>query len=365
MLICAGGTGGGVYPAFTVLETLKLNEEQVLWVGGRGGMEEALVTRHNLPYTAIPAAGVHGVGLLKLPGNILKLVKGFFASYRILKQFNPNLLLFTGGFVAVPMALAAINKPSLLYVPDIEPGMALKALARFADRIAVTTETSKRYFPNKTKLTVTGYPVRPGLKDWNREKAIKYFGFSSSIPTLTVMGGSKGARSINNALINILPSLLEDIQIIHLTGHLDWDLIEKQTKDLSSKHAQRYQAFPYLHEMGAALAGADLIVSRAGASTLGEYPLFGLPAILVPYPYAWRYQYINASYLADHGAAIILRDEDLETNLLKQIKDLISDRNRLNRMSSAMASLTSPDAAQNIADLMHKMVSSPDEGILV
>ncbi len=362
MLICAGGTGGGVYPAFTVLEALNLKEDQILWVGGRGGMEEELVTRHNLPFTTIPAAGVHGVGLRKLPGNILELVKGFFASLRILRQFNPNLLLFTGGFVAVPMAAAALNRPSLLYVPDIEPGMALKALAHFADRIALTTESSKAYFPNSSKLSVTGYPVRPGLTQWTRDKALQYFDFDPALPTLTVMGGSKGARSINNALIKILPVLLEDTQIIHLTGYLDWELIEKQTKKLPSWLAHRYQAFPYLHEMGAALAAPNLIISRAGASVLGEYPLFGLPAILVPYPHAWRYQYINASYLVDHGAAVILRDEDLESSLLKQIQSLIADPNLLTKMSTAMAALTSPNAAQNIANLMYEMVDISDGG---
>lgn len=352
-----------MYPAFTVLEALKLKENQVLWVGSRGGMEETLVTRHNIPFSTIPAAGIHGVGLQKLPGNVFELVKGFFASLRILKAFKPDLLFFTGGFIAFPMALAAINKPSMLYVPDIEPGLALKALARFADHIALTTDTSREYFSNPSKLSTTGYPVRPGLAEWNREKALKYFDFDPNLLTLTVAGGSKGARSINNALIKILPQLLEKTQIIHLTGHLDWTVIEKQTKNLPTEFIGRYQAFPYLHEMGAALAAADLIISRAGASVLGEYPLFGLPAILVPYPHAWRYQYINASYLADRGAAVILRDEDLEKGLFDQIQNLLTDHHLLAQMSQAMKSLASPGAAQKIADLIYEMAGITNGGI--
>ncbi len=352
-----------MYPALTVLETLGLNKDQVLWVGGRGGMEEALVTRNKIPFTTIPAAGVHGVGLRKLPGNIWELIKGVVSSRRILKQFNPDLLFFTGGFIAFPMAVAALRRPSLLYVPDIEPGLALKVLARFANRIALTSETSTTYFPNPSKLTVTGYPVRPGLKGWDKQKALAYFDFDPNLPTITVAGGSKGARSINTALMNNLPGLLEHMQVIHLAGHLEWEKIEAQAQKLSSGQAKRYQAFPYLHEMGAALAAPDLIVSRAGASILGEYPLFGLPAILVPYPHAWRYQQVNADFLAEHGAAVILRDEDLDHALFNQIHSLLADRSRLARMSQAMASLAKPDAAEKIAALMREMTGTIDGGL--
>ena len=351
-----------MYPALTVLEELELDKSSVLWVGGRGGMEEALVMRREIPYTSIPAAGVHGVGLTKLPGNIWKLLKGVFASRRILRAFQPDVLLFTGGFVAFPMAVAAIRKPSLLVVPDIEPGLALKSLAQFADKIALTTESSGEFFPNKSKLTVTGYPVRPGLQDWTREKALDYFDFDPALPVLAVAGGSKGARSINTALMNILPELLEEIQVIHLSGHLDWEAVEENAQSLTAEQAARYQPFPYLHEMGAVLAAANLIVSRSGASVLGEYPLFGLPAILVPYPFAWRYQKVNASFLADRGAAVILQDENLENELYDQIKNLIFDRETLSRMSQAMASLAKPGAAGEIARIIKEIAGKPDGG---
>ncbi|MFW5713297.1 MAG: undecaprenyldiphospho-muramoylpentapeptide beta-N-acetylglucosaminyltransferase [Brevefilum sp.] len=363
LLICAGGTGGGVYPAVTVLEALELTHDEVLWVGSRGGMEEALVTRREIPYTSITAAGVHGVGWRKLPGNLWMLFKGFLASRRILRRFKPDVLFFTGGYVAFPMAVAAVGQPSVLYVPDIEPGMALKALARFANRIALTTETSKAFFPNEEKLRVTGYPVRPGLRNWTRESALDYFDFDPSLPTLAVAGGSKGARSINMALLDILPDLLEEVQVVHLTGHLDWEVVESNTKELPPEKAQRYQAFPYLHEIGAALAAADLIVSRAGASTLGEYPLFGLPAILVPYPYAWRYQKVNASFLEDRGAAILLKDENLHEKLYDMIHELLSDPARLSKMSKAMSSLATPDAAEKISQLIRELAGESHGGV--
>ena len=359
-MICAGGTGGGVYPAITVLEALDLDKGSVLWVGGRGGMEEDLVTRLEIPFTAIPAAGVHGVGLKKLPGNIWKLFQGYLSSIKILREFKPDVLLFTGGYVAFPMALAGLRKPSLLYVPDIEPAMALKALSRFADRIALTTDTSVEYFPNKSKLTVTGYPVRPDLDGWTKTKALDYFGFRADLPTLAITGGSKGARSINKAVMKCLPELLEHVQVIHLSGHLDWEEVEANAQTLTAEQSKRYQVFPYLHEMGAVLGAADLIVSRAGASTLGEYPLFGLPAILVPYPYAWRYQKVNAGFLEDRGAAVILPDELLETELLSRVLTLIQNPRTLSRMSQSMASLATPEAAHMIAALIYNMAWKPE-----
>jgi UDP-N-acetylglucosamine--N-acetylmuramyl-(pentapeptide) pyrophosphoryl-undecaprenol N-acetylglucosamine transferase len=352
-----------VYPAITVLETLGFNQESVLWIGSIGGMEEALVTRLKIPYQSIPAAGVHGVGFSRLPGNFWKLLKGFFASRKILRSFQPDVLFFTGGYVAFPMALAGIRKPSVLFVPDIEPGLALKALARFADRIALTTESSSTYFPNASKLSVTGYPVRPGLEKWSKDKALDYFGFTAALPTLAVVGGSKGARSINNALVTVLPELLKDMQVIHITGYLDWEVMNSNTKMLTDQQSKRYQAFPYLHEIGAALGAADLIVSRAGASTLGEYPLFGLPAILVPYPYAWRYQKVNAGYLVERGAAVMIEDENLETELLPCVKSLMTDKSALSRMSQSMASLAVPNAAQRIADLIKELSGKPNGGV--
>ena len=150
------------------------------------------------------------------------------------------------------------------------------------------------------------------------------------------------------------------MQVIHLTGHLDWDVLNEQAKTLPPELAKNYQAFPYLHEMGAAFAAADLIVSRAGASTLGEYPLFGLPVILVPYPYAWRYQKVNASFLEDHGAAVLLQDEEMDAKLLDLILTLITDRQRLRKMSAAMSSLATPEAAFKIAALIQEMAKTPE-----
>ncbi|MBE0671683.1 MAG: undecaprenyldiphospho-muramoylpentapeptide beta-N-acetylglucosaminyltransferase [Anaerolineales bacterium] len=351
LLICAGGTGGGVYPALAVLEALKANSRtpDLLWVGGEGGMEEELVKREGIAYRSVPAAGVHGVGLRALPGNLAKLTRGVIESRRILRDFKPDVLFFTGGFVAAPMAVAGRNIPTVLYVPDIEPGLALKFLSNFSDVITVTARDSKKYFSHPERLILSGYPLRADLLAWSREKATRHFGLDSAKPTLLVTGGSKGARSINTAVLNHLEELLSFTQIIHITGTLDWPVVEKAARELPMHLKSHYHAMPYSHEMGAALAAADLVVSRAGASSLGEYPFFGLPAVLVPYPYAWRYQKVNADYLAEHNAAVILQDEVLEDKLVPVVKDVLKNEHKCEAMRAAMKKLSNPSAARVIA----------------
>jgi undecaprenyldiphospho-muramoylpentapeptide beta-N-acetylglucosaminyltransferase len=357
-----------VYPALAVLQALPGDPHtSVLWVGSVGGMERDLVERSRVPFEAIPAAGVHGVGLRSLPGNLLQLARGYHRSRRILKRFQPDVLLFTGGYVAVPMAFAGIRFPSVLYVPDIEPGLALKVLAHLANRIAVTAEDSRAFLPSRTQVLVTGYPVRQDLVIWEKPDALQVFGFSDRLPVLLVFGGSSGARSINRALLAVLPELLKEMQIIHVSGKLDWTEVEAARDRLSEISGdgpdllQRYRAYPYLHaEMGAALAAADLALSRAGASALGEFPQAGLPAILVPYPYAWRYQKVNAGYLEQRGAAAVMLDQDLPKHLAPVVRDLIHDAARLEQMRRSMRSLARPDAASAIAGLLQGFTPGTD-----
>ncbi len=361
-----------MYPALAVLQAIKDNAE-VLWVGGEGGMETQLVKRSGIPFRTIPAAGVHGIGLRTLPRNLWQVSRGMLASRRILREFRPDVLLFTGGYVAVPMALAGWKVPSLLYVPDIEPGLALNTLARFADKIAVTAEDSLLYFDHPERITVTGYPLRAELARWTRQAARKEMALAEGSPVLLISGGSKGARSINTAVLANLPALLEAAQIVHITGELDWLDVKEKAKDLlkdalresSSSgipfiHSARYHAFPYLHDqMGAALAAADLALSRAGASTLGEYPLFGLPAVLVPYPHAWRYQKVNANYLVRHAAAVLIEDQKLANQLVPVIKDLFNQPQKLASMRGAMLQLSHSDSAAQIGRQL--LALCPDE----
>jgi UDP-N-acetylglucosamine--N-acetylmuramyl-(pentapeptide) pyrophosphoryl-undecaprenol N-acetylglucosamine transferase len=345
-----------VYPALSIHQAVADRFEGTLWVGGEGGMEADLVKRQGIPFRTIPAAGLHGVSLRNIPGNVLKLARGFFASVRILNEYHPDVLLFTGGYLAVPMALAGRKIPTLLYVPDVEPGKALTALAKFADVIALTASDSQKFFSPGKKLVVTGYPTREGLKKLDKKTAQKQMGLEGSLPVLLIVGGSKGARLINQAVVKLLPQLLAKMQVIHLTGELDWPEIERNAATLSADLRKHYHAHPYLHEeMAAAFSSADIVLSRAGASTLGELPFYGLPAVLVPYPFAWRYQKVNADYLADKGAAVVIENSLLESALLPTLEGLLKDTKHYQIMASSMASLAQPDAAKKIAALVLKL----------
>lgn len=351
-----------MYPALVVCQALGSEADPVLWVGSKGGMEADLVQRAGIPYREIASGQVAGMGLRTLP-NLGRVLQGTLESRRILNGFKPDVLLFTGGYVAVPMALAGSGLPgmrkipSLVYVPDTEPGMALKILTRYASTIALTTEDSRAYFPTSARTVVTGYPVRADLTGWTREQGQALLGLQPERFTLLVFGGSKGARSINHALIAALPRLLETMQVVHLSGKLDWEEVQAAQAGLPEALRAYYHPMPYLHEMGAALASADLAVSRAGASTLGEFPMFGLPAILAPYPHAWRYQILNANYLVRHNAALMIEDSLLSDQLIPAVQRIAENPQQREEMRAAMRSLAQPQAAQRLADLVRELAA--------
>ena len=323
-------------------------------------MEADLVKRAGLPFRAIHGAGVHGVGW-RLPLNALNLLRGLAEAWGLVRSYQPDAVLVTGGFITAPVAVAAwlSRVPVLVYLPDIEPGLAVKLIARLARRIAVTVEDSRQYFRGRAgDVVVTGYPTRPELLAVSRAEAQAALGLEAGRPVLLVTGGSRGARSLNKAVFQALPDWLKDYQVVHLSGQLDWQAVEQVRAALPADQMARYHAYPFLHEMGQALAAADLVVSRAGASALGEYPLFGLPAILVPYPYAWRYQKVNADYLAQRGAAVRLNDEDLPAQLAGAVRALLDDPARLAGMRAAARAAAQPGAAGRIAAELARLAGS-------
>jgi UDP-N-acetylglucosamine--N-acetylmuramyl-(pentapeptide) pyrophosphoryl-undecaprenol N-acetylglucosamine transferase len=332
----------------------------MLWIGGEGGIESSLVPRAGIPFAAIPAAGVHGVGWRAVPGNAARLVRGVAAAGKHVRRFRPDVMLLTGGYVGVPTAVAGWRTPKVVYVPDIEPGLALRFLARFARTVAVTTEDSRRYHPRTANVIVTGYPTRPALQPMDRDQARRELGLDPSSPVVLIYGGSLGARSINEAVWARLRELLLVAQVVHLTGELDWPRVAAARKSVPEALAARYHAYPYLHdEMARAFSSADLVVARAGASTLGELPLFGLPAILIPYPHAWRYQRVNADYLVERGAAVTLDDSRLEGDLIPAVRALLEDPEGLAAMTTAARRQAVPDAARRIAAEIERIAGGP------
>ncbi len=350
-----------MYPALAVVGALVASRKgaEVLWIGGEGGMESSLVDRAGYAFRAIPAAGLHGVGLRAFPSNLARLMRGASVATNILNAFKPDALFFTGGYVGVPVAYAGRRYPSAMFVPDLEPALALRWISRWVSAIAVTAEASRDFYRSGDRVRVTGYPTRQTLIPENPAEARKKFGLTPELPTVLVFGGSRGAHSINEAIWQHLSDLLSEMQLIHISGELDWPRVESRLETLPPALKNRYRPFAYLHdEMTVAFSAADLVVSRAGAAVLGEYPLFGLPAILVPYPHAWRYQWGNARYLEAQGAALILKDDDLKAKVADTIRALVSDEAQRERMSAAMRALHKPGSAEQIAQILLELPAS-------
>jgi UDP-N-acetylglucosamine--N-acetylmuramyl-(pentapeptide) pyrophosphoryl-undecaprenol N-acetylglucosamine transferase len=330
---------------------------QVRWVGTQGEMEETIVPRAGCQLELIHGGAIVGVAPQVMLMNAVKLAWSFPAAMGLVRRFKPQVMLMTGGYMSVPVGLACWLRrvPIVIYLPDVEPGKAIKLLIRLATKIACTTAGSRAYVPPE-KIVVTGYPVREELLAalaLTKAEALARFDLPVGRPTLFVFGGSRGAWAINQALMNILPELLETVQVIHISGTLTWPQVEAQAATLAPELQAHYRPFPYLHEeMGMAFRAADLVVARAGASMLGEAPAFGLPSILVPLTFAWRYQKVNADYLTEHGAAIQLTDESLAEKLLPTIMGLIVNKARLAAMGAAATALDKPKASAHIAQLV-------------
>jgi UDP-N-acetylglucosamine--N-acetylmuramyl-(pentapeptide) pyrophosphoryl-undecaprenol N-acetylglucosamine transferase len=360
--VSGGGTGGHVYPALTVLDILRvtkpansplptLTADNMLWIGSHGGLEAKLVERAGLEFVGLSAGGLRGVGVLVSIRNALRIIGSLGQAQRVLGRFDPSAVLVTGGYACVSVTLAAWLRavPVLIYLPDIVPGLAVRFLSRFAAKIAVTSEESYRYFPRE-KVVVSGYPVRADVYTMTREQAQQDLNLNAADKTLLVFGGSRGARSINQALVAGLETLLPVCQIVHITGKLDADWVAGIAKRLPEDLRARYHQYTYLHNMAPALVAADLVVARAGAATMGEFPAAGLPALLVPYPHSGQHQNPNAEYMAENGAAQILPDSELEEKLASTVLDLFSDPDSLQGMQESTRAMARQDAAATIAE---------------
>ena len=367
IILTGGGTGGHIYPALAVAERLQyLHPDcEILYVGTDRGLEKEIVPKRNLPFRTISAEGLPR----KLSPALLKAVKkaadGCLEAGKIVKEFQPDLVIGTGGYVCGPMVLAARlhGVPTMIHEQNAFPGVTNKILARFADCIMVNFEESAQYFVHKERIAVTGLPVRQEVLDADKKAGLQYFGFSADKTTLLVTGGSRGARSLNRAMVDAYPELVHhsDLQIIHLTGRLDYDdtiaAIAEKGIDLA-KYPQ-IVIKPYLDEMQHGLAAADFCAGRAGATFLAEITACGLPCILIPYPYAAEnHQEYNAKALVNQQAAYMVLDKDLTGAVLcEHILTLHQDKETRMHMADKSRAMGKRDALDQIVQLIEQQCS--------
>ncbi|MBC7106849.1 MAG: undecaprenyldiphospho-muramoylpentapeptide beta-N-acetylglucosaminyltransferase, partial [Firmicutes bacterium] len=292
-VVTGGGTGGHIYPALAIARGLKERYgAEVLYVGTVRGLEAELVPRAGLPFAAISAGGLRRRAD---PGNLLALARtarGFFQAWALLGRWRPAVVVGTGGFVCGPAVLAAVVRgiPTLIHEQNAYPGLTNRLLAGLVRQVALTFPEAAAHLPRRARVAVTGLPVRPEIAEADRGAARRALGIGSESRVLLVFGGSRGARKINEAMVAVLRAFCgrPGVHVIHATGKTEYRDYAARLEASGIKIAScgNITLTPYLYDMAAALAAADLVVCRAGASTIAELTVRGLPAVLVPYPHA-------------------------------------------------------------------------------
>jgi UDP-N-acetylglucosamine--N-acetylmuramyl-(pentapeptide) pyrophosphoryl-undecaprenol N-acetylglucosamine transferase len=327
-------------------------QEDMLYVGAPNSVEEKLADRHGLAFASAASGQLRGKAPWTVARSLARLAQGVTQARQVIADFGAKVVLSTGGYAGAPALIAArkAGVPALIYLPDIEPGMTIKLLSRLAQSVAVSFEDVRRFFP-PAKVIVTGYPVRKALWRGDRVEARRRLGLPEDGFVLLAFGGSQGARSINMALAGAAERLAGMAHVIHMTGSLDFETVSERVRsDVPEALQSRYRVREYLYEeMTDALLAADLVTARAGASVLGEFPAAGVPAILAPYPYSGQHQYANARFMERHGAAIIIEDALLGSQLADTIERVLRDEGERHRMAEAMRGLARPAAARDVA----------------
>ena len=360
IIVSGGGTGGHIYPAITIIRTIqqRVPEARFLYVGTSKGLEADIVPKEGLPFATVELQGFERHLTVDNIRRAAKAMMSVTKAAKIIRDFKPDLAIGTGGYVCGPILLAAslMHVPTLIQEQNVVPGITNKILGHFVTKVAVGTPEAAKLFP-ATTVTYTGNPIRSEVMTAEREAGAETFGFDPQRLTLLVSGGSRGARAINRAMIDVLAIAVQhpEVQILHVTGKNEYeDTINRlQQKGVNVADYPHIRVEPYLYNMPQAMAMADLAVFRAGATGLAELTARGIPAILIPYPYAAEnHQEHNARALEAAGAARVILNRDLNAQTLSSVlTELLSEPDKLKLMAEASRKLGRPQAAGDIADL--------------
>ncbi|MGD9495897.1 MAG: glycosyltransferase [Armatimonadota bacterium] len=356
VLMAGGGTAGHLFPCIAVEEELTelTPGVQVRFVGARGRIDERILASRGLPHELIDARPVPyrlAPATLRALGALLRAVG---QSGRIIRDFRPHVLFTTGGYVGAAVGLAArrAGLRTVLHAADAQPDRGNRLLARWACAITTVAPAAARTLGHGAR--VTGNPIRREVARATREDGIRELGLDAAAPTLLVTGGSQGARRLNLAVLEALPELLGGlgVQVVHLCGAADYETLRAAAVERIGV-AQRYHLIEHLPNPGPALAAADLVVTRAGAGSLAEVCLHGVPMIVVPYPFAGGHQRLNAEPLVQAGAAVIVEDEQFTAGRLVELaRELLGDEPRLREMAQAARAAAFPSAAREVAEVV-------------
>ncbi len=356
MVIAGGGTGGHVFPGVAIARHFseKIDRSKVTFVGTAEGIESTVIPKEGFDIRFIRSEGFVGRGAMQKIMSVLRLPISIKESRSILKELDPDVVLGVGGYCSGPILLTAylMGIPTMIHEQNTIPGLTNRILAKFVKAVAVTYYESISFF-SKDKTYFTGNPVREEILKGDRERGNTTFGLDSGLFTIFVLGGSSGASNINRAVgesLAYLEDLKKHIQFIHQTGDKDFDIVREFYKEKGYKGA----VIPFTHDMPDAYAASDLIISRAGATTLAEITSCGKASILVPYPFAaGDHQTANAKKLWDINAAQMIPDNELDgRSLANMIRHLFEDPDAMSEMEMVGRSIGKPDATKKIFELI-------------
>jgi UDP-N-acetylglucosamine--N-acetylmuramyl-(pentapeptide) pyrophosphoryl-undecaprenol N-acetylglucosamine transferase len=374
LLVTGGGTGGHTYPALTAVRALQSRLAatdgralEVLWVGTEDGLEARVAPAEGIAFTAVATGKVRrSSNPLKMvsPANVKDMARvplGVAQARKAIVGFRPDVVLATGGYVAVPAGLAArmCGRPLVLHEQTVRLGLANRKLAGSATRIAVSSESTLPLLPEAVRAAavVTGNPVRPEVLTGHADKAVEALGlhgFDRGLPTVYVTGGAQGSQQINELVRDVLPWLLERANVVHQCGPAHVDALRQHTAGLAPEPADRYHLAGFLGpELPDVLALADVVVSRSGAGTLAELTALGKPAVFVPLASsAGNEQAYNARHLEEAGAAVALPGDVTAPRLQEAVGPLFTDPELRGRMAESARAHGRPDAADRLVDVL-------------
>jgi UDP-N-acetylglucosamine--N-acetylmuramyl-(pentapeptide) pyrophosphoryl-undecaprenol N-acetylglucosamine transferase len=365
MIVTGGGTGGHTYPALTTVHTLQARlaetgtAPEVLWVGVATGLEATVAARNDIPFKAIVTGKLRRSmsprDLARNVADAFRIPLGVLQAAVTVARYRPTVVLSTGGFVSVPIGLAAwlFRVPLLMHEQTLSLGLANRILARVATRILLSHEASLERLPAKARerAVVTGNPVRPAVLRGDAARGVAAYGLDPTIPIVLVTGGASGAQQVNRMLAGALAELLPYCQIVHQCGGLGLAEMREVARGLPAHLAPRYQVYDFIHdELPDLLAAATVVVARSGAGTVAELTALGKTCVLIPYPHAAAdEQRITARHLAARGAALMLDgDQATPEQLRDTVGGLLSDPARRAALARAAAAQGKPAAADQV-----------------
>lgn len=358
-LLSGGGTAGHIYPALTVANLLaEGGHDEVLFVGTPDGLEARLVPEAGVAFVPISSAGFDRGNPITLVTSGFRVLASVVRSWRLLRTYRPDVVTGFGGYVSLPVGLAAVitRTPLILHEQNSVPGLANRLLSRWAGTAAITYESSAKYLKHPGRAVVTGNPIREAITHSTRESGRAALGLDPGAVVVLVFGGSRGARKLNESVVRLWPefSSVPGLQLVHVTGRIDAASVAEQMAGQVGGGSGAYHLHEYIDDMGGAIAAADVVVARAGATSIAEITAIGRASVLVPYPYATDdHQTLNARAVAAGGGAIVVPDAEVETDAFSSaVLGLVRDSRKRERMASAAAALGRPDAGRRVAEMV-------------